>query len=205
MTDVITGDTRDLYVAISTVAAALTGLLFVAMSVSPRPAGGRPRGVIHQVRSAAALLAFTNPLAVTLFGLVPSDNAGYAAASLGTVGTLFSLASARSILTDPTARRRFLSQVTLIVGLLAVFVTEIVYGIQLAQNEHNAGALNTIGNVLVASLLIGIARAWEFVGDRDTGLWSSIAVLATGRDHPLTERTTGGAEADAAEADDQHA
>jgi hypothetical protein len=179
--------------------------------VSPRPEGGRPHGVIHQVRSAAALLALTNPLAVTLFGLVPSDNAGYASASLGTVGVLFSLASVRSILTDAHARPRFLSQVTLIAGLLAVFVTEIVYGVQLAENHHSAGAINTIGNVLVASLLIGIARAWEFVGDRDTGLWSSIAVLATGRNHPLTERVAEGAAVDdqagtgGQEADDQRA
>jgi hypothetical protein len=186
MAPVISGDTRDLFVAISTVAAALTGLLFVAMSVSPRPAGGRPHGVIHQVRSAAALLAFTNPLGVTLFGLVPGNNAGYATMAFGVVGTLFSLASARSILTDPSARKRFFSQVTLIVGLLAVFVTEIVYGIQLAEQHRPQNAIDTIGNVLIASTLIGIARAWEFVGDRDTGLWSSIAVLATGRNHPLT-------------------
>jgi hypothetical protein len=189
MAAVITGDTRDLFVAIATAAATLTGLLFVAMTVSPRPEGGRPHGVIHQVRSAAALLAFTNPLAVTLFGLVPNDNAGYASAALGTVGTLFSLASVRSILTDPGSRPRFLSQVPLVLALLAVFVTEIVYGIELAENHHNANAINTIGNVLIASTLIGIARAWEFVGDRDTGLWSSIAVLATGRNHPLTERS----------------
>ena len=34
-----------------------------------------------------------------------------------------------------------------------------------------------IGNVLVASLLIGVARSWELVGDRDTGISASIAAL----------------------------
>ena len=196
MSDVISGDVRDLFVAIATAAAALTGLLFVAMSVSPRPAGGRPHGVIHQIRSAGALLAFTNPLGVTLFSLVPGDNPGYATVGFGVVGTLFSLASVRSILSDAKARPRFLSQATLLIGLLAVFVTEIVYGVELVQNHRTSNALNTIGNVLVASLLIGIARAWEFVGDRDTGLWSSIAVLATGRQHPLTVPDEEPAEAD---------
>jgi hypothetical protein len=38
-------------------------------------------------------------------------------------------------------------------------------------------------NVLVASLLIGIARAWELVGARDTGLFASLAVLS-GRGRP---------------------
>jgi len=185
MTDVITGDTRDLFIAVATAAASLTGLLFVAITVTPRPADGHPHSVIHQVRSAAALLAFTNPLAVTLFGIVPNNNAGYASIGLGIVGVLFSLASARSFLSDESARRRFLSQVPLIIGLLAVFVTEVWYGVELVRNHHNQGALDSISNVLVASLLIGIARAWEFVGDRDTGIWSSIAVLATGRNRPM--------------------
>jgi len=185
MAPVITGDTRDLFVAIATAAASLTGLLFVAITVTPRPADGHPRSVIHQVRSAAALLAFTNPLAVTLFGIVPNNNAGYASVGLGIVGVLFSLASARSFLSDESARRRFLSQVPLIIGLLAVFVTEIWYGVELVRGHHSQGALDSISNVLVASLLIGIARAWEFVGDRDTGIWSSIAVLATGRNRPM--------------------
>jgi len=37
--------------------------------------------------------------------------------------------------------------------------------------------LDTVGYVLVASLLIGIARAWELVGDWNTGIVSSIALL----------------------------
>ncbi|HEY2281896.1 MAG TPA: hypothetical protein VGI00_26335 [Streptosporangiaceae bacterium] len=183
----VTGDVRDLFVAIASAAAALIGLLFVAITVTPRPADGRPRSVIHQVRSAAALLAFTNALGVSLFGLVPNNNAGWPAAAFGVVGVLFTLASVRSILDDPKARSQFLHQIALILALLAVFVTEIAYGVKLIVNWHNHVALDTIDNVLIGSLLLGIARAWEFVGDRDTGIWSSIAVLVTGRQrHILT-------------------
>jgi hypothetical protein len=35
-----------------------------------------------------------------------------------------------------------------------------------------------IGYALVTSIIVGIARAWEFVGQRKTGLRASIAVLA---------------------------
>ncbi len=34
-----------------------------------------------------------------------------------------------------------------------------------------------IGYALVTSLLVGIARAWELVGNRDTGIIASVAVL----------------------------
>ena len=60
--------------------------------------------------------------------------------------------------------------------------------------------LDIIGDVLIASLLIGIARAWELVGNWDTGIVSSIALLAghRGRIQSLIDdqSTTAGADAD---------
>jgi hypothetical protein len=182
---VVTGDSRDLLVGVAGAAASLTGLLFVAMSVSPRPAGGRPHGVIHQVRSAAALLAFSNALGVSLFSLVPDNNAGYPAAAFSIIGVLFTVASVRSILTDATARRQILGQITLIGGLLAVYIIEFLSGFMLIRHPHDQAALDTISNLLIASILVGVARAWEFVGDRDTGIWASIMVLATGHARTL--------------------
>ena len=39
-------------------------------------------------------------------------------------------------------------------------------------------AAGLVSNLLVALLIIGIVRAWELVGDRETGIIASIAVLA---------------------------
>ena len=47
----------------------------------------------------------------------------------------------------------------------------------LIVNVHDRSALTNIGNILIVSLLIGIARAWEFVGDWNTGIWSSIGLI----------------------------
>jgi hypothetical protein len=194
MAAMVTGDARDLFVAVASAAAALTGLLFVAVTVTPRPAGGRPRGVIHQVRSAAALLAFTNALGISLFGLVPDNNVGYPAGAFGIIGTLFTLASVRSILADTRARARFVAQLSLIGGLLAVFISEIIYGAELIVHWSNHSALDTLGNLMIASLFIGVARAWEFVGDRDTGIWASLMVLATGHERSLNDPDAGATE-----------
>ena len=194
MAAMVTGDARDLFVAVASAAAALTGLLFVAVTVTPRPAGGRPRGVIHQVRSAAALLAFTNALGISLFGLVPDNNVGYPAGAFGIIGTLFTLASVRSILADTRARARFVAQLSLIGGLLAVFISEIIYGVELIVHWSNHSALDTLGNLMIASLFIGVARAWEFVGDRDTGIWASLMVLATGHERSLNDPDAGATE-----------
>jgi hypothetical protein len=64
---------------------------------------------------------------------------------------------------------------------LLTFAFELAGGIDLILNPHSARAAELIGNLLVGLLIIGIARAWELVWDRATGIIASIAVL-TGHD-----------------------
>ncbi len=173
---VVLGDYRDLFVVIATSAATLIGLLFVAMSVSKGRSQAHPQ-VIREFRSAAALLAFTNPFTVSLFGLVPGTNLGYPAAIVGVIGVTFAAAGVRATISLPSPMRRRRPQATLILALLLVFGLQIVFGVVLIIHPHRSGTLATIGYVLVASLLIGIGRAWELVGDWDTGLFASVALL----------------------------
>ena len=69
----------------------------------------------------------------------------------------------------------------LIALLLATFAFELAGGVVLILHPHSADAAGLVSNLLVALLIIGIVRAWELVGDRATGIISSIAVL-TGHD-----------------------
>jgi hypothetical protein len=172
----VSGNYRDFFVVIATSAATLIGLLFVAMSV----AQGRARKhapVIREFRAAAALFAFTNSFTVSLFGLVPGSNIGYPAVVVSLIGILFTAAGLRTTLSLPGEQQHRRPQFALIFGLLAVFGFELFGGIELIQNSQRRSALDTLGYVLVASLLIGIGRSWELVGDRDTGLLASIGVL----------------------------
>jgi hypothetical protein len=175
---VVFGTYRELFAAIAPSAGALTGLLFVAISVAPRrgPVTGLP--VIGQVRAAAALLAFANALAVSLFGLVPGTNVGYPAAVLGVIGILFTAAGLRSILASPqTLHQQRWGQLGLVILLLLIFGVELACGIAVIVGPHRSEPVQLIGYVLVLSLLVGIARAWELVGGGDTGIVASLAVL----------------------------
>jgi len=174
---VIVGAYRDFMTAIAASAASLTGLLFVALSVAPRADPSRRTAVIQQVRAAAALLAFLNALAVSLFGLVPGTNVGYPAAFLGVSGTFFSAAATRSFLASPLTTQQRRRQAGLIFLLLLIFGTELVAGVLLLLGPHRNEPREFIGYALAASVLVGISRAWELVGDRDTGMFASIAVL----------------------------
>jgi hypothetical protein len=173
----IPGDYRDMLAAIAGSAGALTGLLFVALSVAPRRERDLGPRVIRQVRAAAALLAFSNALGVSLFSLVPGTNVGYPSVAFGVVGIAFTAAAMRSILTSPAAANHKRRQLSLITLLLLIFGTELIAGIVAIAGPISKPP-DAIGYALAASLILGIGRAWELVGDIDTGLMSSIMALA---------------------------
>jgi hypothetical protein len=167
-----------LFAAIGAASAALTGLLFVAISVAPRRGPATGPMVIQQIRAAAALLCFVNALAVSLYGLVPDGNIGYPALTLGIIGIVFTAAAVRSVLSSGSAPRQKLAQVGLFTLLLLIFGTGVVSGIAVIANPHDLGQVQVIGYALVSSLVVGISRAWELVGDRDTSLYASLELLA---------------------------
>jgi hypothetical protein len=174
----VVGHSRELFTVIAEAAATLTGLLFVAVSLARRHESTSHLGVVQQIRAAASLLAFTSALAISLFGLVPGDNVGYPALVLGISGVTFTAASLRSIFESTHNRRLIGKQMGLIVLLLATFGFELGSGVALIGSPHSTSALEILQNVLAASLLIGVARAWELVGARDTGLFSSLVALS---------------------------
>jgi hypothetical protein len=174
----------EFFAATAATAGALTGLLFVALSVSTHRDAAYGPAVIHEVRAAAALLAFSNALFVSLFTLVPGTNVGYPAIVFGVIGILFTAAAIRSILTSESSVRQEARQLGLVGLLFTIFGTEFVSGIVALNLPGRAGPVETIGYAVVGSLVLGVARAWELVGRRDTGVLASLAVLA-GREHNL--------------------
>jgi hypothetical protein len=174
---VVLGDYREFLVAIAGAAGSLTGLLFVALSVAPRHPLNPGPTVIQQVRATAALLSFSNALAVSLFGLVPGNNVGYPAVVLGVIGILFTAAGARSIHSSAATLDQRRHQLGLITLLVLIFGVEFGCGIILIADPGAVVPAQVICNALAASLLTGIGRAWELVGDRRTNITSSLAVL----------------------------
>jgi hypothetical protein len=148
------------------------------MSVAPRHSTQDSYTVVRQVRAGAALQAFVNALTISLFSLVPGTKVGYIAIVLGTGGLLFTAAGVRSMLTGRAGASLWTRQIGLVNLLLLIFGAEFAAGIVLLVHEHSDTALEIVGYCAVASLLVGVARAWELVGDRDTGIFASIALLA---------------------------
>jgi len=175
---VVPADITDLFVAAASVAGALIGLLFVAISVAAeRLARDKAGAPVHRIRASAALSAFTNALAVSLFALVPGHNIGPAAVAVAAAGLLFIAAAMLSLVRLHQVNWTTTRDALFLVGLLVTFAIQLLEGMEVIIRPGNAGAVTNIAILVIVCFLIGIARAWELIGGPSFGITHEVTAL----------------------------
>jgi hypothetical protein len=187
-----TASAHEFFVATASVAGALIGLLFVAVSVASESISGPDLSEVHALRAAASLTAFTNALTVSLFALVPGFDSGIPAISVACAGILFVAGGLVRALRAGRAKQVHLRDVSFLAGLLGVFVIQLIAGIGLERSAHDTGDVQALCVLVIVCFLIGIERAWELVGGPQVGIFHELGAMLGGRKE--RERTGDGEE-----------
>jgi hypothetical protein len=165
---------HDFFGGCATVAGALIGLLFVALSVSPEKLTGDDASAEHQVRAGAAFSALVNTLVIALVALLPGASLGQAAIILGASG-LATTAALIIVLYREHQQKIRLGDVSMLAILLLLYGLQLTSAVQLNGSPHNFSGVSRQGALSIAFFAFAIARSWQLVGARDLSLASTVA------------------------------
>jgi Ohr subfamily peroxiredoxin len=168
---------HDFFGGCATVAGALIGLLFVAISVSPEKLTGDRAVVDHQVKAGAAFSALVNTLLISLVALLPSGGIADTVTIVAAVG-LSSTVGLIIIGYRERQDRMRPRQILMLLVLLVMYGLQLANGIRLEGSPSNAGLINDEGVLAIVFFVFAIERAWQLVGARETGLLAVVGGMA---------------------------
>ena len=145
----------------ATAAAALIGLLFVAVSLRPEAVIGKGASAKAQAVAGSAFTALVNSFFVSLIATIPSTNLGYTAVVMALVSLYSTFRLHRGLGKGESAG----AQLTLAV---AAYLTQLVAGVFLIDSPGRQSLVYTIAYVVVAAFAAALGRAWSLVQGRHT-------------------------------------
>ena len=113
---------------------------------------------------------------LSLAALVPGNTLGWWAIVMSSSVLIFAAATIRSIVANARHPLRR-GSLGVVIALLIIAGFELYAGIRLVVDTDYA-AVSTLSYVIIGDLGVGISRAWQLVGLRDTGLLTSLRILA---------------------------
>jgi hypothetical protein len=143
------------FAAMATAAAALIGLLFVAVSVRDDTIFGpnaMPGG------EALAITAFTglvNSFVVSLLGLIPKINVGEPAVIMAVIGIVAIVRLQRRL---HIGRNRIVLAITLL-----AYAAQLGFGVLLLVDPHVTDQLINLSIIVFVTLIVSLQRAWSLL------------------------------------------
>ena len=156
--------------------AALIGLLFVSVSISPERVFGGQAESHKQAQALSAFTALVNIFFISLDALVPDVAIGIVVVIV-TVPAVTQTLALLLFLPQWRAGRMVPRGLFLFLASAAVYGYELYAGVDLWRHPTNRGALTAVVFVMIGAYAIGLGRAWELLGAPRMGLIPSLLDL----------------------------
>ncbi len=172
-------DFNNFFLGLAGAAAALIGLLFVAVSVAPESSVQARAPVERRALATSAYTALLNAFVIALGALLPQPQqtlGGFVLfmAALGVVDTLY---LGRQLLWHPHSWQNAVRRAFLFLSSLGLYGFELDDGFTLIHVRNQPAILYPLAYVLIGICVTGMARAWQLLGARRTGVGGWLSIL----------------------------
>jgi hypothetical protein len=147
------------FTAIATAAAALIGLLFVAVSLRPETVFGESATAPGRANAGSAFTALVNCFFVSVVALIPQAGVGDVSITLAIISIFATVQLHREV------GRKHLQLGMLLYGLIAC-VFQFVNGVLCVLNPHDLTYVQVAAYVMIGQISGALSRAWSLVEGR---------------------------------------
>jgi len=186
----VPSDFSPFFVATAGAAAALVGLLFIAVSIAPERIAG-PHAPIERRLVASAVFGFlSDTFFVSLTALIPGIDIGLAVIIMGVLYLVTFVPSALVATFRVTGTMRRIRRGTLPLTATVMFGWQILIGINLARAPTDTSEILAVPLMTLVMLGISLIRAWELLGASRMGLFARLSPLIDVEDQPAQSQGT---------------
>ncbi len=171
-------------------AAALLGLLFVAVSINPEQTVGASASIERQAVADSVFTAMVDAFFVSMGGAIPGAGLGTIALLLGGITLSHTAFVAWRLWPRPFGARLAARRLTLVLLGLVIYGLQFDSGLQLVRTPTSFAAVVGQINVLFAVYGFAMVRSWQLLGAR-RGMISSLlgSFLAASDDEGTPDET----------------
>ena len=141
--------------AMATAAAALIGLLFVAVSVRDDTIFGPNAMPGGEALAITAFIGVVNSFVVSLLGLIPKANIGEPAVIMAVIGIVTIVRLQRRL---HTGRNLIVLAITLL-----AYAAQFGLGVLLLVDSHDSDQLINLSIIIFVTLIVSLQRAWSLL------------------------------------------
>ncbi len=146
----------DAYLATTaTAAAALIGLLFVAVSVRDETIFGPNAMPGGEALAITAFAGLVNSFVVSMFGLIPKINIGEPAVIMAVISIASIIRLQRRL---HTSRNLAVQSITLV-----AYVSQLGFGVLFLVDPHDSDQLINLCIIILVTLIVSLQRAWSLL------------------------------------------
>ena len=162
---------NDFFAGSATIAGALVGLLFVALSIQPERNRDR-HSVEHRAVAGTAFTALLDALFTSLIGLQPGAGLQYGAVIFGALGLISSINLSRRLWAARHEVQLSRRWSTFMGFIIVVYAAQLVVGLWPHMKPGEEASYTAA--FIYAMFSLGIARSWELLGMQGTSLVETI-------------------------------